>query len=117
MSRGLFGATYRLEICAALEEGVSFCVNDLALLLGDPPGKGQVSSEIKKLREIGFVTELRSPRSDRTKPFVAAQVGLWQASRDLKRYAERMADEAIERERLIAVALASMDSVIGRSSE
>lgn len=106
LSRTLFGAGYRIEVCAALDNGMTFCGGDLVLLLGDPPGKGQVSSELKKLREAGLVRTLKAPRSDRTRPFVAADVGLWASCRELKSRAEQDADEAVLRDAAVA-ALAS----------
>lgn len=60
-SRGLVGASYRLEIGAAIAEGDGVvCMKDLAAELGDPPSTASVNAELKVLERAGLL--VRSPR-------------------------------------------------------
>jgi hypothetical protein len=61
-SHALFGgAQYRLEVGAAIADGDGVTsIKDLAEALGDPPGTGSVSAELKVLERAGLLE--RSPK-------------------------------------------------------
>lgn len=77
------GAGYRLEIWAALRSGEQFSQTDLAVLLGDPPGKGSISAEVNKLKRAGLVTELKRPAGDRHRYYLPRSCSVWDAAREI----------------------------------
>lgn len=79
LSRRLFKARYRLEVGAEIAErlrrGEPFCNKELALALGDPPGKNGISGELKVLKESGLVQPDRP--ADRTAYLRATPSPYW----------------------------------------
>lgn len=95
LSRLIFGgAQYRIEVAANLHAGQPFTALDLVLLLGDPPGKGSVHTELGRLRQAGLILEGRKARSDRSKPLVPIDCALWDAARSLQELATHRWNEA-----------------------
>jgi hypothetical protein len=67
LSRNLFGgARYRIEVAAAIAESDGIvCMVDLIRLLGDPPGKSSVNTELKVLEKTGLLTRPDERRGGR----------------------------------------------------
>lgn len=105
LSRILFGgAQYRLEVAASLSSGQVFTALDLVALLSDPPGKGSVHTELKRLKQAKLVVPSPSPRSDRAKPLIPIETDFWACCRHLASIAQQRA----EREDEVRKALSSL---------
>jgi DNA-binding transcriptional regulator GbsR (MarR family) len=67
VSRALFGgAQYRVEVGAAIAASDGLvCITDLVAELGDPPGKGSVSTELKVLERAGLLSPLNAVQGER----------------------------------------------------
>lgn len=107
LSQALFGgARYRIEVAASLYSGVPFTSLDLVVLLGDPPGKGSIHTELKRLREAELVFEAETPQSDRSKTLVPLQCGLWAVCRELMALGEARAAKEEATRKVLAEAAA-----------
>jgi predicted transcriptional regulator len=93
LSRTLFGgAQYRIEVGAAIaaSDGI-VCLIDLVEILGDPPGKSSVNTELKVLERAGLLTRVRTPRDDRRRVYLFRQPSqYWSACLELARAPARV---------------------------
>lgn len=109
LSRTLFGgAQYRLEVASVLYAGSVFTALDVVMVLGDPPGKGSVHTELKRLREAGLITPAATPQSDRSKPLTPMDTDFWECCRGLVTLAQERGARRRASERALAT-LASQD--------
>jgi hypothetical protein len=79
LSQTLFGgAQYRIEVGAAIAESDGVvCAVDLVRLLGDPPGKSSVNTELKVLERAKLLTRPRG-RTDRRVPLARQDSPWWE---------------------------------------
>lgn len=93
LSQRLFKARYRLEVAAEIADHAkhdrAFCNKDLVRALGDPPGKGGISHELKTLRASGLIVADNTPDGGRLRYLRATSSGYWDACRELCEGAER----------------------------
>lgn len=90
-SRALFGgAQYRLEVGAAIADGDGIvCITDLAELLGDPPGKGSVNTELKVLERSGLLHRVDRGRGERRVYLIRADSNYWKFCQEARDAATR----------------------------
>jgi hypothetical protein len=88
-SRALFGgAQYRLEVGAAIAAGDGIvCIKDLADLLGDPPGRGSVNTELKVLERSGLLERAERRSGDRRVYLMRQPSAYWTFCREAAREA------------------------------
>lgn len=79
LSRTLFGgAQYRIEVGAAIAESDGIvCMVDLVRLLGDPPGKSSVNTELKVLERAKLLSRPNIKR-DRRIDLFRQESSYWQ---------------------------------------
>ena len=83
-SRTMFGgAQYRLEVGAAIadSDGV-VSITDLAQVLGDPPGKGSVNTELKVLERAGLLVRAPQQPGDRRVFLIRQKSAYWDFCRE-----------------------------------
>jgi hypothetical protein len=85
LSRTLFsGAQYRIEVGAAIAESDGIvCMVDLVKLLGDPPGKSSVNTELKMLERAKLLAR-PNLRRDRRVHLLRQDSSYWQMCLDLR---------------------------------
>lgn len=94
MSAGVYGARYRLEICAAVTPGQRFNATDLHARLaqaGDCPPIASVFAELNRLHSAGLISRLPRSTADRAQPLEARDSCLWELARELSREAVQRA--------------------------
>jgi hypothetical protein len=90
LSHTLFGgAQYRLEVGASISSSDLVTITDLARRLGDPPGKGSVSLELKVLESARLLERMPKVGSDRKVYLRAIESPYWDTCRALSAFAER----------------------------
>lgn len=97
MSLGVYGARYRLEICAAIQSGSEFTATELHSRLGasgDCPPVASVFSELSRLQGAGLLIRLPKSPSERSQPLRAAESILWASAQELFAEALRRVSES-----------------------
>jgi hypothetical protein len=83
LSKTLFGALYRLEVCAALEAGELVTLTGLAEMIGKPPSMSSVAKELQILEEAGLLVRQPPVEGLRTVYLDPLPSPLWDACRAL----------------------------------
>jgi hypothetical protein len=85
LSRTLFGgARYRIEVGAAIAESDGIvCMVDLVEVLGNPPGKSSVNTELKVLERAGLLSR-PGLRNDRRVDLLREPSPYWEMCRELR---------------------------------
>jgi hypothetical protein len=110
------GAQYRLEVAAQLVVGKQFSTTDLLVALGDPPGKGSIHTELKRLSEAGLVRPVDRPRGERSMTYLPAPCAFWDACRELASLARLETDQHEQTRALLLSAVgpdASLRAIVG----
>jgi len=96
LSSTLFGgAQYRLEVGAAITSGELVTIKDLADILGDPPGRASVNTELKVLERAGLLVRHPKVGSDRRVFLSPIECSYWRTCGDLSEFAnQRSGDRA-----------------------
>ena len=86
LSSALFGARYRLEICAALGERSTITATDLLSELrqtADPPSQASLSVELKRLCAAGLLSPMPVASGDRLRHLEVVQSPIWRAAAEI----------------------------------
>jgi ABC-type phosphate transport system ATPase subunit len=85
LSRTLFGgAQYRLEVACAIATGSGVvCIKELAEELGDPPGRGSVNTELKKLEKAGLLVRHTRTAGERRVLLERQDCAYWSCCQEL----------------------------------
>lgn len=85
-SAAIFGARYRLEVCAALCGRSEVTATDLIRVLGgreDSPSQSSISVELKRLTAAGLLVPLPSPPGDRHRRLGVVDSPIWSVAVEL----------------------------------
>jgi hypothetical protein len=82
-SKALFGASYRLEICAALTSGELVTLTTFAATLPTPPGTSSVAKELQTLETCGLLVRQPSVPGMRNVYLLVSDSQLWDVYRGL----------------------------------
>lgn len=88
MSKRIFGATYRLEIMAALSAGDIITLTDFSRRFAPPPGQSSVAKELQTLEEAGLIERQPSVEGMRSVYLKVVPSPLWDTCRALATWAE-----------------------------
>lgn len=86
LSAAIFGARYRLEICAALCGRTEVTATDILRELGgreDSPSQSSISVELKRLSSAGLLVPLPSPPGDRHRRLGVVDSPIWRFAVEL----------------------------------
>lgn len=86
LSAAIFGARYRLEICAALCGRTEVTATDILGELGgreDSPSQSSISVELKRLSAAGLLVPLPSPPGDRHRRLEVVDSPIWRFAVEL----------------------------------
>jgi len=83
LSKILFGATYRLEVCAALRAGEMITLSTFAATLGSPPSLSCVAKELQTLESGGLLERQPQVNGMRAVYLNPIESSLWEACRSL----------------------------------
>lgn len=92
LSTALFGARYRLEVCAALYARSTVTAAELLEQFGraaDAPSQASISVELKRLCGAGLLEPLPPAAGDRHKPLAVVDSPMWKAAAELVATAQR----------------------------
>lgn len=86
LSAAIFGARYRLEICAALCGRSQVTATELLRELGgseNSPSQSSISVELKRLSAAGLLEPLESPPGERHRPLAVVDSPIWRVALEL----------------------------------
>lgn len=83
LSKRLFGALYRLEVIAFIEQADAFNLTELSSRMGTPPSLSSLQKELKLLSAIGMLDEQSQVGGMREVYYLARPNPMWQAAKDL----------------------------------
>jgi len=83
LSKSLFGAAYRLEVCCALRSSEVITLTSFVLKLTDRPSLSSVAKELQTLEACGLLIREPSVPGMRSVYLRAAESPFWDACRDL----------------------------------
>lgn len=86
LSSALFGARYRLEICAALYGRTEITASELIQELGslvDAPSQSSISVELKRLCDAGLLLPTQRSPGDRVRRLAVVDSLFWRTAAEL----------------------------------
>ena len=92
LSTALFGARYRLEVCAALHARSTVTAAELLdefSRTAEPPSQASISVELKRLCGAGLLRPIPPTAGDRHKPLAVVDSPMWKAAAELIASAQR----------------------------
>lgn len=92
LSTAIFGARYRLEICAALYARSTVTAVELLNEFShteEPPSQASISVELKRLCGAGLLSRITPTPGDRHRPLAVVESPIWKAAADLVDTTER----------------------------
>ena len=89
ISKKIFGATYRLEVMAALSAGDIITLTEFARRFSPPPGQSSVAKELQTLEEAKLIERQPSVEGMRSVYLKVVESPIWDTSRALAAQAEQ----------------------------